>query len=95
MIIYSDINLNPFIKINNINSIKFQYREDYMFDEEIENQTIMFIFSDYFRLYSKKNIQLILNLIDFVQKKNRVILVGDLFFGNYYYSNKIFLFPIH
>lgn len=89
MIIYSDINLNPFIKINNINSIKFQYREDYMFDEEIENQTIMFIFSDYFRLYSKKNIQLILNLIDFVQKKNRVILVGDLFFGNYYYSNKI------
>jgi FkbH-like protein len=88
MIIYSDINLEPFLRLKNISSLDYYYREDYLFPDEIENQTVIFIFSDFFRLYSKSNIETILNLIKFASRKNRVILVGDLLFGKYFYSNE-------
>lgn len=89
MIVYSDINLEPFISLKDLSNVDFFYREDYIFPKEIENRRILFIFSDYFRLYSKNNIKTILNLISKAKKKNNVILVGDLFFSTYNFSNEV------
>jgi len=88
MIIYSDINLKPFINLKTNSSLDYYYREDYLFPKEIENQTVLFIFSDFFRLYSKSNIETILNLIKLASKTNKIILVGDLLFGKYFYSDE-------
>lgn len=89
MIIYSDINLQPFIGLDKTDLIEFFYREDYLFPEEIKNETIIFIFSDFFRLYSKNNIETIKSLINFAAQKNRVILVADLLFEKYILSSNI------
>ena len=89
MIIYSDINLEPFVNLDNKELYSFYYKEDYSFPKNIENETILFIFSDFFRLYSKKNFEVIFKLIENAAIKNRTILVGDMFFGKYRLSSNI------
>ena len=89
MIIYSDINIEPFVKLENKELYCFHYKEDYLFPENIENETILFVFSDFFRLYSKRNFEIIFKLIENAAIKNRVILIGDMFFGKYRLSNNI------
>lgn len=80
------MNIEPFVETKNNIGIKFLYQEDYRFSDEIKDESILFLFSDYFRVYSKKSFQKILNLLNSASKNNRVILVGDLLFNRYHYK---------
>lgn len=88
MIIYSDINLEPFLKLKKNENLNFIYTEDYIFPDEIENKTVLFIFSDYFRVYSENNFKKIIDLVDNASVKNQVYLVADLFYNSYVFSTK-------
>lgn len=81
------MNIEPFLEIYNNGNIKFFYREDYQFPDEIEDESILFLFSDHFRVYSKENFQNILNLLKLASRNNRVILTGDLLFHRYYHNS--------
>ena len=81
MIVFSDLMIEPFVQKND--KIKFIYSEDYLWKDTIENENILFIFSDYFRSYSRSNILSILQLIDDASKSNEVSVVDDLLFATY------------
>ena len=93
MIIYSDLYLEPFIQIpKEINDqIKFLYSEGYNFDDSIKNNNILFIFSDYFRMYDKQNIEKIHSLIKNYSISNHVYLAVDLLFDRYVFESDLSL----
>lgn len=74
MIIYSDLFLEPFFKIKNIN---FEYSENYTIDE-FQNEVIIFLFSDFFKNYDNTNYGVIEKLIQQASKSNKCYFFSDL-----------------
>ena len=78
MIIFSDINLEPFLVFENNDKLNFIYREDYQLPSQLIDKNILFIFSDFFRVYSKENIEKINELINSASQHNKVFVLVDL-----------------
>ena len=87
MIIFSDINLEPFLEFENNEKLNFIYREDYQLPSQLTDKNILFIFSDFFRVYSKENIEKLTELINSASQHNKVYVLVDLLFDKYVYSS--------
>lgn len=74
MIVYSDLYLEPFFKLKNIN---FKYSENYIL-EKFENKVIVFLFSDYFKNYDNSNQDIIEKLIQKASVSNKCYFFSDL-----------------
>ena len=72
--IFSDLFLEPFLNLKNIN---FSYNENLIFPK-IKDEIIVFIFSDYFRQYKFDNQQKLDKLIKSFKKKNKVLIISDI-----------------
>lgn len=86
MIIYSDLLLEPFLQ--NRENLDWIYTEDYSWDESIKGENVLFIFSDYFRLYTKSNFEKIFMVVEKASMTNEVVVIEDLLFTHYSQNNK-------
>lgn len=86
MIIYSDLLLKPFLQ--NRENVNFIYTEDYSWDESINGENVLFVFSDYFRLYTKSNFEKIFAVVEKASMTNEVVVIEDLMFTHYSQNNK-------